>query len=577
MPSDKIRVNSRNIRDVNAETDALHLGMGWDHEELSLPNIIIESTYGESHPGSSHLLRLSNWVRDGVLSAGGKPSIFISTDICDGVAQGGSGMGYSLLSRDFISFMVEIHVKASLCDGLVLLSSCDKSVPGHILSTTRVDCPCILVPGGCMSSGADFLSVDQLWELKRNLDAGRISRQFYEYCQANACPSEGACQPMGTAGTMQVISEALGLSLPWSALIPATNNAMARSAKKAGKGILKLINRGIKPKDILNKAAFENAITLHAATGGSTNAVMHILAAAKELDLDIDLDTFQKIHEKTPYITNILNTGRYPTEYLWYAGGVPAVMVEIEDLLHLDVLTVTGDTLGDNLRMWKEFSGSLAQCNFLKNCNIDPSEIIKNKSRPINKDGGIVILKGNIAREGAIIKHSALSDDMFYFIGRARVFDSEQGAMTAFENKDIRSGDVVVITNQGPRACGMPEMFRISDMIEHYDYKNVAVITDGRFSGCSGGPAIGYVSPEAFDGGTVGFLEEGDLIEIDVQRRSLNFVIGNVNGDLVNGLEILEQRRAAKPKNIKIKEKGVMGLYRQLASSVVEGGRMKLG
>lgn len=568
-------MDSSMMRGVSAETDALHLGMGWGFDELEMPNVIIESTYGESHPGSSHLLRLSNHARDGVLSKGGKPSIFITTDICDGVAQGGESMQYSLLSREFIAGMVEIHVKASLCDGLVMLSSCDKSMPAHILAASRlIEYPCVVVPGGCMSAGSDFLSVDQLWELRKQHREGNIDLKTLRHCQAGACPSEGACQPMGTAGTMQVMAEALGLSLPGSALIPVANNAIARSAKTAGKQILKLIKAGITAKDILTKEAFENAIRVHAAIGGSTNAVLHLLAAAKERGIQITLDTFEKMNKETPYIVNVLNTGEYPTELFWYAGGVPAILNELSGLLNLDVLTVTGKTLKDNLEVYLSSGYLEAQNRYLVNYNIRPSEIIGTLSRPITRDGGLAILRGNIAPKGAVVKHSAIDQSMHYFRGKARVFDDEEKVMKAFAEKRIKKGEVVVIVDQGPKACGMPEMFRTSNAINHYEVEQIAVITDGRYSGCTSGPAVGYISPETAVGGPIGLVEDGDLIEIDIANRGINLVVEDGNGGVVDGSNIISARAGKMtPKRVGASE-GVRRIYQKLVSATAQGATM---
>ena len=565
---------SGSIREISAESDALHLGMGWDFEEISMPNIIIESTYGESHPGSSHLLTLSNHVRDGVLAAGGRPALFVTTDICDGVAQGGYSMQFSLLSREIIASMVEIHVEASLCDGLVLISSCDKSVPAHLMAAARLDRPSIFVPGGCMSAGADFMTVDRLWDLREQYCQGDITMQHYCSCQANSCPSAGACQPMGTAATMQVVSEALGLALPGTAITPAVNNAIARNAKAAGKQILKLIEAGITTSQILTKQAFENAITVHAAIGGSANAILHIIAAAKEVGVDITLDTFENANKKTPYLVNIMNTGKYPNEFLWYSGGVPAIMNEIRDLLHLDVLTVSGKTLRENLDEWDQSGKQISQNEYLKNYSVLPGEIISKRENPLNSDGGLAILKGNIAPDGSVIKHSAVTSDMYHFVGTVRAYDNEDAVLEAFRKKQFEKGDVIVITHQGPRACGMPEMFRTSDAINHYPEKNIAVITDGRYSGCTSGPAIGYVTPEAAMGGAIGLLKDGDKVEIDIPNRRMNFVVFNEHMEAQDGTKVLDERALNhSPKRIDL-HKGVRGIYQRLASSASEGARM---
>lgn len=563
---------SGSMREISAESDALHLGMGWSFDELSAPNVIIESTFGESHPGSSHLLRLSDHAREGVLAAGGKPATFVTTDICDGVAQGGDSMQFSLLSREFIAGMVEIHVRASLCDGLVMISSCDKSVPAHILAAARLHYPCIFVPGGCMSAGAGFLTVDRLWEMRNRCEKGETKPERLVHCQANSCPSEGACQPMGTAGTMQIMAESLGLALPGTAVTPAVNNAIARNAREAGRQILRLIQKGITGRDILTTEAFENAICVHAAVGGSSNAILHIIAAAKEAGADIDIDTFERINRNTPYLVNVMNTGKYPTELFWYAGGVPAVMNEIRDLLHLDVMTVSGLTLGENLDAFMASGRLEAQNDYLNNYSVAPADIIRRRSDPVGSDGGLAVLKGNIAPDGAVVKHSAVDAGMHHFVGRVRAFDDENKVLDAFKNGRIRKGDVIVISCQGPRACGMPEMFRTSDAINNYPVEGVAVITDGRYSGCTSGPAIGYISPEAVCGGPIGLLKDGDTIEIDIRNRSINFVAAG--NDVDGGSEILKERALRQIHQEVKPERGVRGIYQRLAASAAQGAGM---
>jgi dihydroxy-acid dehydratase len=571
-------VKSSIMREISAESDALHLGMGWTFEDLEKPHVIIESTYGESHPGSSHLLGLSAAVRDGVIESGGKPALYFVTDICDGVSQGSGGMELSLLSREFIANMIEIHAEASPCDGLVLLSSCDKSLPAHLLAAARLNLPAIIMPGGCMSAGANFLAVDQLWEIRRR-EKNKESRQSdFLVCSASTCPSAGACQEMGTASTMQVITEALGLALPGSALIPASNNHLARTAVKVGRQVFNLIQNDIKPKDILTIHSFENAIAVHAAVGGSTNAVLHLMAIAMELGVKLDIDTFDKIHSRTPYLTNILSTGKYPTEFFWYAGGLPALMNEIKDLLHLDAITVTGKTLGENLAEWSDSQNMVSQNMYLSNYHIQPQEVIHKRKEPISKDGGIAVLKGNIAPLGALVKHSAVVAAMHHHIGPAKVFENEDTAIKALSSGEIVKGDVIVIRYQGPKACGMPEMFRISDAIacDPELACNTAVITDGRYSGCTKGPAIGYVSPEAFDGGPIALLQSGDQVEIDIPNRKLDLIQGlDRNGELTAGAELIAERKRQWSPLESIMTQGVRSIYRRLVGSSLHGARIE--
>ncbi|MGI6286733.1 dihydroxy-acid dehydratase [Neomoorella humiferrea] len=570
-------MKSKYIRNINAESDALHLGMGWNKKDLEKPQIIIESAYGESHPGSSHLLDLSLVARDGVLEAGGQPAIFMVTDICDGVAQGNKGMELSLLSRDFMAAMIEIQVSTSMCDGLLLISSCDKSLPAHLLAAARLNVPTIVIPGGCMIAGGHFLGCDQMWELRRKKEKGELSEIEFAAYEAAACPSAGACQMMGTAGTMQVLAESLGLALPGSALIPTCNNELKRAAKQAGKQLLYLVEQGINAREILTKEAFENAITVHAAVGGSTNAILHLLAIANEAGVKLDVEVFDRIHKHTPYLTNVLSTGQFPTEFFWYAGGVPALMVEIRDLLHLDVLTITGKTLGENLEAWITSERRYYQESFLANYCISKSEVIRPRSNPIGDDGGIAILKGNLAPMGAVIKHSAVDPEMRHHIGLARVFLQEDEAIKALYSGAIHEGDVIVIPYQGPKACGMPEMFRISDAIASNPRlaRTTAVITDGRYSGCTRGPAIGYVSPEAFDGGPLALVRDNDVIEIDIPKRQLNLIgEAGISEGVKRGEGILAARAVGWRRPELSEKRGALGIYQKLVKPSLSGAFM---
>lgn len=576
-------LSSKEMRKISAESDALHLGMGWSYDDLEKPHIVIESSYGESHPGSSHLLNVTSFIRDGIIEAGGKSANYIVTDMCDGVAQGSKGMNLSLASRDFMVNMIEIQVLASLCDGVVFVSSYDKSVPAHLMAAARLNKPAVIVPGGSMISGASFLACDQMWDVRRKKENKKISIQEYKRYVMGACPSAGACQMMGTASTMQVLAESLGLALTGSALIPVSNVELNRCAREAGKQILNLVEDNIIVSDIINERSIENAITIHAAVGGSTNAVVHLIALANEVGLEIDVDVFDKIHKRTPYLTNVLSTGAYPTEFFWYAGGVPAIMDQLRDFLNLDVLTVTGHTLGENIDNWLNNGNREKQNLYLKNYRTSPGEIIKSASDPIASDGGIAILKGNIAPLGSIVKHSAIVPQMRHHIGKAKVFKNEDNAITALEKGEIKKGDIIVLMEQGPKACGMPEMFRISEVITSNQElaETTAVITDGRYSGCTRGPAIGYISPEAYDNGPIGVIQDGDLIEIDIPNRKLNLLEGiSSTGGVEGGDKLLEERlrdKKFKKKDIEAtgKLKGVLDIYKKHVQPPLKGACIK--
>ncbi|MGE5613610.1 MAG: dihydroxy-acid dehydratase, partial [Bacillota bacterium] len=456
---------SKKIRETSAESDCLHYGMGWSENDLSKPHIMIQSSYGESHPGSSHLMQLSSHVRDGVMESGGRPCTFVVTDMCDGIAQGSLGNNYSLLSRDFIAAMIEIQARSTTCDGIVLLSSCDKSMPAHIMAAARLKIPTVIMPGGSMTSGASFDCCDKMWEVRRQLQDSQNAETQFNNISMGACPSAGACQQFGTAGTMQAMAEALGLAMPGTAVIPAVNNAIARAAREAGRQVLRLLKEGITAGDILTKKAFENAITVHAAIGGSTNAIVHLMAAAGEAGVNLSLEDFDRIHKNTPYLTNTLSTGKYPTEYFWYAGGIPSLMLEIRDLLNLDVITVTGKTLGENLEEWAKQHRSEYQRRYLANYNITYRDIITDRDHPFSKDGGIAILRGNIAPDGAVVKHSAINRNMMHIRGKVHVYETESEAIHSLQLGKIKPGEIIVVIGQGPRANGMPELFRLGDII----------------------------------------------------------------------------------------------------------------
>src|SRR5437879_6315932 len=329
--------------------DAPRLGRNWTEEDLGKPQVLVDSAYGMGHPGTFHCRPLIEEVSNGVFEAGGQPVVCTGSDIGDGAAQAHSGMSYSLVSRDIMAAMIEIHALGHPHDGMVLISGNDKSVPAHLLAIARCNLPAIHLPGGSQLNGPDYVTSDQMWGLGAAVQRGELARADLEHAQSVACPTCGACQFMGSASTGQVFAEALGLALPGSALIPSPLTRHLRYARASGKLILKLIAEDITPRRILSREAFENAIMLHAAVGGSTNALLHLPVIAREVGIDITLDDFDRIHRTVPVLANAKTTGRYPVEYLWYAGGVPAVMLELRDLLHLDCLTVTGKTLGENL------------------------------------------------------------------------------------------------------------------------------------------------------------------------------------------------------------------------------------
>ena len=569
---------SQEIRKIAPEMDPLRRGMGWSVDDLSKPQIIIESTFGDSHPGSVHLLKFANNAVLGVNEKGGKAARYFATDICDGMAQGHDGINYSLVSRDTITSLIEIHANATPFDGGVFISSCDKAVPSHLMAIGRINIPSIIVTGGVMEAGPNLLTLEQIGAYSAMQKRGEITEEELNYYKHNACPSCGSCSFMGTAATMQVMAEALGLMLPGSALMPATCKDLEEVAIEAGKQIIELAKMNLKARDIVSKKSFENAIVIHAAISGSSNSLLHIPAIAHEFGIEIDEETFDRIHRYAPYLLNIRPAGKWPAEYFYYAGGVPAIMEEVKDLLHLDVMTVTGKTLGENLEDLRK-NGFYDRCNeYLNKVGLKREDVIRPFNNPIGSNGAIAILKGNIALEGAVVKHSAVPKEMHKAILKARPFDSEEEAIEAVLTKKIKPGDAVFIRYEGPKGSGMPEMFYTTEAISSDKElsASIALITDGRFSGASKGPAIGHVSPEAAVGGPIALVEENDLIEIDIEKRILQIV--GVNGERLNLDEIdniLAQRKKLwKPRGNKYKS-GILKIFSDKAVSPMKGGYME--
>ena len=577
-------LKSQQVRSLSPEMDPLRMGMGWKEEDLTKPQILIESTYGQSHPGSAHLLNLAQKASRGAYEAGGKGALYFATDICDGMAQGHDGINYSLPSRDIIADLVEIHANATTFDGGVFLASCDKSVPALLMAIGRINIPAVFVTGGVMDAGPDLLTLEQIGKYSAMFERGEITEEQFTYYKHHACPSCGACSFMGTASTMQIMAESLGLMLPGTALMPATCEDLSVAAEEAGKTAVALAKKGMKASDIVTLKSFENAIMVHAAISGSTNATMHLPAIAHEFGFEIDADTFDRMHRGAHYLLNIRPSGDWPAQYFYYAGGVPRVMEEIKSMLHLDVMTVTGKTLGENLEDLKK-NGFYEHCDEILQektkglgIKVTREDIIHSFDNAKGTDGSIAILKGNLAPEGSVIKHTACPKNMFHATLRAKPFDSEEECISAVLNKQVQPGDAIFIRYEGPRGSGMPEMFYTGEAIcaDPKLASSVALITDGRFSGASRGPVIGHVSPEAAVGGPIALVEEGDLIRIDVPNRQLAIV--GVNGEEKTPEEmeaILAQRRANwKPKAPKY-TKGLLKLYSQHAVSPMKGAYME--
>lgn len=570
---------SQDIRNLAPEMDPLRMGMGWTVDDLSKPQIMVESTFGDSHPGSAHLLELANEACRGIAQAGGRGARYFTTDICDGMAQGHDGINYSLPSRDMIANMIEIHAGATPFDGGVFIASCDKGVPAHLMGMGRVNMPSVLVTGGVMDAGPDLLTLDQIGVYAAQCARGEIPPEKLEWYKQHACPSCGACSFLGTACTMQIMGESLGLMLPGTALLPATSPRLIQAAYEAGQQVVELARLGLRPRDIVTQKSLENAIMVHAAISGSTNALLHLPAIAHEFGLELDGACFDRLHRNARYLLDIRPAGKWPAQYFHYAGGVPRVMEQLRHVLHLDVMTVTGKTLGENLEQLCQGDYYLTSDRLCAEAGIRWQDVVRPFDQPIGTDGAVAVLKGNLAPQGAAIKHTACPPEMFRATLRARPFDCEEDAIHAVLTGQIQPGDGVIIRYEGPKGAGMPEMFYTTQAIASDKTlgRSIALITDGRFSGASTGPSIGHVSPEAAEGGPIALVEEGDLIQLDVPERKLELV--GVAGERRTPEEmeaILRQRRAAWRPKRPASQSGVLELFSRHAYSPMQGGYMRL-
>ncbi|MBN2251870.1 MAG: dihydroxy-acid dehydratase [Candidatus Altiarchaeota archaeon] len=497
---------------------SLMKAMGLTDEEIGRPFIGVANSYNTFVPGHIRLDRIASAATAGILSAGGTPFEFNTIGVCDGIAMGHEGMHYSLPSREVIADSIELQVKAHQMDALVFISSCDKILPGQLMAAARLNVPSIFVTGGpmkeglCGDAGADLISV---FEAVGRFEAGKIKEGELAVLEECACPGAGSCSGLFTANTMACMTEALGMSLPGCATALAVDAKKQRIAKKSGMQILKLAERGLKPRDIMTLDAFRNAVTIDMAIGGSTNTALHLPAIAHECGIRMDLELFDEISRDTPHIASIRPSGEHYMSDLDAAGGIPAVMDKMQGRLQLKTKTVTGKTMEENLK-------ELRIINPVRN-----REVIRDPKKPYHKEGGIAVLKGNLAPRGAVVKQSAVDPKMLKHTGPARVFDGEEQANKAIMGRKIRKGDVIVIRYEGPKGGpGMREMLQGTAAVEGMGLSDsVALITDGRFSGGTRGPCIGHVSPEAFEGGPIAVVRDGDMIEIDMPARKINVKI----------------------------------------------------
>jgi dihydroxy-acid dehydratase len=568
-----IKQKSKPHRQFWPQFDALQMGSGWDEEDVKKPQILLDDVYGDSHPGSVHLDKLMDQASYGVLEQGGFPARFHTTDICDGCGQGHDGMNYILPSREAICDLVEVHGSVSPWDGMILSSSCDKSVPAHLQAAARLDIPTIFIPGGSMRPGPNMTTSLVAGEISlRQKKPGAISpREIRDY-KLTGCPSEGACAFLGTASTMQCMAEALGLALPGTALMPATMRDILQGARQAGRTILNLARRDLKPSAIMTREAFENAIIVHSAIGGSTNALLHLPSMARELDITIEPELFDEINHRVPHLANLIPSGPFLTEVFWFAGGIPMVQKTLGHTLNLDVLTVTGKTLGENLEELERQNFFDRNLGYLNNYGIKRDEVITPLEKSTYK-GSVAILKGNLAPEGAVIKYSACVEEMRSHEGPARVFNSEEAAYKSVVDGHIKPGDILIIRYEGPRGSGMPEMYITMEALVCDQRLNgqVALITDGRFSGGTKGAAIGHVSPEAAAGGPLAFVEEGDIISYSSSARTLNVVGINGEKHSKDHIQAILAERAKAGIIPRPRRKGLLARYTSQARSAMEG------
>jgi dihydroxy-acid dehydratase len=534
---------------------ALFYAMGYTPEELEKPLIGIVNGFNEIIPGHMHLSEIVQAVKLGVAAAGGNPVEFPAIGVCDGIAMGHEGMRYPLASRELIADSVETMAMAHGFDGLVLVPNCDKIIPGMLMAAARINLPAVLVSGGPMLAGrfqGKDISVSNIFEAAGRFEAGKISAAELDAMEKAACPGCGSCAGLFTANTMNCLTEALGISLPGNGTIPAAHSGARKMlAKAAGQLIIELVAGDIKPRDILKLQAFENAIAVDMAIGGSSNSVLHLTAIAHEAGVELPLERFDEISRRIPYIVKLSPGGEYHLQDLHEAGGISAVMRELAaaGCIREETLTLTGN-MGERLR----------------HAAVKRREVIRSVEQAYRSTGGIAVLKGNLAPGGAVVKESAVAEDMLVFTGPARVFDSEEAAIEAIIGRQVRDGDVVVVRYEGPKGGpGMKEMLNPTAIIAGMGLK-VALLTDGRFSGATRGACVGHISPEAMEGGSLALVKERDRITIDIPGRRLELH--------VTAAELEARRLEWRKPPLKVKS-GYLARYAQLVTSANTGAVLK--
>ena len=536
---------------------ALMYGMGLTKEEIERPLIGIVNAQNEVIPGHLHLDEIAEAAKNGVRMSGGLPLEFPAIGVCDGIAMGHVGMNYSLASRELIADSIEAMAMAHGFDALVLIPNCDKIVPGMLMAAARLNIPSIVVSGGPMLPGKKNGKVYDFNSAMEGVGAckdGTVSEEELEALAMNSCPGCGSCSGLFTANSMNCLTEALGMGIPYNGTAASHSGERKRIAKYAGMYVMELLKNDIKLRDILTIDAFKNAIAVDMAMAGSTNTVLHLPAIAYESGIELNLDFFDEISEKTPCLTKLSPSGKHHIEDLHMAGGIPAIMNELSKIngINLDCKTVTGKTIGENIR----------------NCEIENEEVIHTLKNPYSNQGGLAILKGNLALNGAVVKKSAVAEEMLVHEGPARVFNSEEEAVNAIFGKKINKGDVIVIRYEGPKGGpGMKEMLSPTSAVAGMGLdKHVALLTDGRFSGATRGASIGHISPEAMEGGLIGLVEEGDIISINIPDKKLELKVDEV--------EIENRKLKFKPLEPKIKH-GYLSRYAKLVTSANTGAVLK--
>ncbi len=528
---------------------ALYKAAGYSDSDLKKPLIAVANSWSELNPGHRHLRDVAVRIKEGIWEAGGMPAEFNTIGPCDGIAQG-RGMHYVLPSRDVVAASVELMAGAHQADGLVLIGSCDKIIPGMLMAALRLDVPSIFVTGGIMPSRGGMVTCD-IKEAIGEFTAGKLTRKRLKEIESTVCAGIGACNMMGTASTMCCLLEILGLALPGTATISAADPTHAALAREAGRRVVRLVRKKIRPSTILTGASFENALRGLLAFGGSTNALLHLPAIAAELDIEISLDDIDALGRATPLLTRLKPASSFNMLDFHEAGGVPALMRELAPLLHLDQMTVSGKTLEQVARSAKVHS----------------REIIAPLDRPLAKEGGIAVLRGNLAPEGAVVKTSGVSPEMMVHKGPAVVFDSEEEVREHLTRRKVKPGSVLVIRYEGPKGGpGMREMSIPAAMLVGMGLgDSVAMVTDGRYSGATQGPCIGHVCPEAADGGVLAIVKNGDIIEIDIPARTLRV-------DLTKA-EISKRMKGWEPPAPKMNG-GFLGVYQRIVGSASRGARI---